>query len=307
MRILVTGGAGYIGTSLVPELLARLWNVRVFDNLMYDNGVILPWFKNTNFEFIKGDIRDFKQVQKAVKGCDIIVHLAAIVGFTACRIKPGIARETNVLGTTNVINAMNDKQVMIHASTGSNYGVIEGICTEESPLNPQSIYAETKVEAEEQARLRTNTIILRFATAFGVSPRLRLDLLINDFTYVAYNQQYIVVYESHFMRTFAHVRDIVRSIIMTIEKRVIMRGNIYNIGSATMNMTKRDICEIIRSNTKVYVHYADFDLDADKRDYLVGYDKIKALGYNTTITIEEGVKELIKIMPTINIRNKYRN
>ena len=195
----------------------------------------------------------------------------------------------------------------MYGSTGSNYGSVEGICTEESPLNPLSIYGITKTLGEEEVMKYKNSVAFRFATAFGASPRLRLDLLVNDLSYSAYIQKYIAVYESHFMRTFIHVKDIASVFKFAIENKERMSGEVYNVGSNSMNYSKGDVCKLIEKKSGCYVHYADFDNDADKRDYIVSYDKIKNLGYDTNITVQEGIDELFDIFPVVSIQNKYRN
>ena len=191
-RILVTGGAGYIGTSLVPKLLDLGHEVTVFDNLMVGGNQLLPFFKYDNFKFVRGDIRKIDELKEVVKDKDVIIHLAALVGFPVCRLNPQLAREINVDGTVNLIDSCTDEQVIFYGSTGSNYGAVTDICTEETPLHPLSLYGETKTKAEQLLMERGNTIAYRFATAFGVSPRFRLDLLINDFSYKCIKDGYLV-------------------------------------------------------------------------------------------------------------------
>ena len=204
--VLVTGGAGYIGTTLIPLLLERDYNVTVFDSLLLGGDALLPFFRHKNFHFIKGDIRDKDALRQAVKDKGVIIHLAAIVGFPACSENPDLAYSTNVEGTRNLAILVKKNQYILFGSTGSNYGaVLNGICTEETPLNPLSVYGKTKTEAERILLENTSVTAFRFATAFGVSPKLRLDLLINDLTYQALKQKYLVIYESSFMRTFIHV------------------------------------------------------------------------------------------------------
>lgn len=305
-NILVTGGAGYIGSVLVPKLLDSGHNVTVYDNLLYGGDGIINNFLKPNFNFIKGDILDKEKLSSAIKDNDVIIHLAAIVGYTACRKDESYSYKINHEGTKNVVDCLNG-QLLLFGSTGSNYGTIEGICTEESPLNPLSIYAKSKTLAEEEVMKYENAIAYRFATAFGISPRLRLDLLVNDLAFSAHTQKYIAVYESHFMRTFIHIQDIANSFLFAINNGNKMKGEVYNVGSNHMNYSKKDVCEMIKSKTNCYVHYADFDGDADKRDYIVSYDKVEKLGYNCTIGIEQGLDELLKVFPIVNINNKYRN
>jgi nucleoside-diphosphate-sugar epimerase len=308
LKVLVTGGAGYIGTTLVPLLLESGYYVTVYDNIMYNGDVLIPFFRNKKFSFIKGDVRDPNQIREACHGMDVVIHLAAIVGYGACRKDEKLAYDVNVGGTRAIIDSLNPDQYLIYASTGSNYGILNEICTESSPLNPMSVYGKTKTEGES---IVINGPIpftaFRFATAFGLSPRLRLDLLINELTYIAAKQKYLVIYESHFMRTFIHVYDIARSFLFAIDHRDSMNRQIYNVGSNKMNLSKRDVCEIISKHTDVYIHYADYDGDADKRNYVVSYEKINSLGYETTISVDEGIQELLSSRQVLNIANHYVN
>jgi len=306
-KVLITGGAGYVGTTLIPQLLEKEYDVTVFDNLMFGGDYILPFFRHTNFHFIEGDIRDENALWDACKHADVIIHLAAIVGFPACRTEPELAKAVNVDGTRNLVKVTSNNQLVIYASTGSNYGAVEDVCTEETPLNPLSLYGQTKTLAEKMLIEERNTIGWRFATAFGISPRMRLDLLINDFTYKALTQGYLVVYESHFMRTFIHVHDMGRVFLFGIENQDKMVKNIYNVGSEKMNYSKKDICEIIKKDTGTYVHYADIGEDQDKRNYVVSYKKINSLGYDTTIDVETGVNELVKALKVIKFKTPYSN
>lgn len=307
MKILITGGAGYVGTGLIPQLLAKNYKVTVFDNLMFGGDAILPFFRDKNFSFILGDIRDKKALGAAVKDADVVIHLAAIVGFPACRKEPELATSVNVDGTKNLVEVVSDNQLVIYGSTGSNYGAVEDICTEETPLNPLSLYGQTKTLAEKILLENRKTIAWRFATAFGVSARLRLDLLINDFTYKALTQGYLVVYESHFMRTFIHVHDMGRAFLFGIENQDKMVNSVYNVGNEVLNYSKLQICEMIKERTGAYIHYADIGEDADKRNYVVSYDKINKLGYSTTITVEDGIDELVRALKAVQFRTPYTN
>jgi nucleoside-diphosphate-sugar epimerase len=307
MKILITGGAGFVGTSLIPQLLEKNFMVRVFDNLTFGGDSLLPFFRNPNFEFVKGDVRNLSDLKDAVKGCDAVVHLAAIVGYPACRKDPKLAEEVNVGGTRNLIEAVSKDMLILFGSTGSNYGSVEEICTEETPLNPLSLYGQTKTLAEKILLEECPTIAYRFATAFGVSGRLRLDLLINDFTYKALTQGYLVVYEKHYMRTFIHVHDMGRAFIFGIDNSDKMRQKVFNIGSSKMNYSKEQICEMIKTQVPCYIHYADVGEDADKRNYVVSYKKINSLGYETSVNVEEGITELIKGLRVINFKTPYTN
>tara|TARA_R110000824_G_scaffold13155_8_gene57221 strand:+ start:8367 stop:9314 length:948 start_codon:yes stop_codon:yes gene_type:complete len=309
-KIFITGGAGYIGTTLIPLLLEEDYQVTVYDSLMFNNGdKLLPYITHEDFTFIEGDVRDFDKLSQSVKKNDIVIHLAALVGFPICREKgEAESHQVNVIGTQNVINSLSPDQYLLFGSTGSNYGEVVGICTEETPLNPLSVYGKTKTEAETLVTKRKNSTAFRFATAFGVSPRLRLDLLVNDLTYKSLTEGYAVIYESHFMRTFIHVKDIARAFMFAIDNHEKMKDNTYNVGSNKMNYSKREICELI--NSKVpdsYFNYADIGQDADKRNYEVSYEKINQQGFDTTISLNEGIDELIKTLPLVKTYSPYFN
>lgn len=303
-KILITGGAGYIGTTLISVLLDHGYEVIVYDNLMYNGDILIPYFRNPNFSFIKGDILETSKLKTAVSKADVIIHLAAIVGYGACNRNPELAQMINASATQQLVNMVSPDQLLLFGSTGSNYGIVNGICTEDTPLNPLSIYAKTKTDAENIVMQHPNSIAYRFATAFGAAPRLRLDLLINELTYLAVSQKYILVYQPDFMRTFIHVQDIARCFIFAINNYTTMKGNVYNVGSNDMNFSKRDICEIIKLKTGCVVYYNDFDTDKDHRNYQVSYDKLNSLGYETSISINDGIDELIKVFEILNLKDK---
>lgn len=308
MKIFVTGGAGYIGSVLVPMLLQAGHKVRVFDSLMYTGHSLLPFFRNPEFSFVKGDVRDAAAVEKAMDGYDTVIHLAAIVGFPACRKSPDLAQSVNEEGTRVIGRAAGKDRLVLLGSTGSNYGaVIDEVCTEESPLNPLSLYGKSKTVAEQYLRENNRTIAYRFATAFGASPRLRLDLLVNDFVHKAVSESYLVVYEPQFMRTFIHVQDIARSFLFALDNADRMVGEVYNMGSPDMNFSKAEVCEKIRERIPYYLHYADVGEDQDKRNYVVSYEKINGLGFRTSITLEEGIDELVRVMAIVSGQSPYSN
>jgi len=292
---------------LIPMLLGLGYKVRVVDNLTFGGDPLLPFLRDKNLEFIKGDIRDRSLMSKAIENQDIIIQLAAIVGYPACRKEPDLAKSVNIGGAKVLSSVLSKNQLVLYSSTGSSYGSVEHICTEETALNPLSLYGQTKAYAEQYLLENSLTISYRFATAFGVSPRLRLDLLINDFAYKALTQGYIVVYEKHFMRTFIHVCDMARAFLFAIENADKMKNQVYNVGSEEMNYSKEDICEMIGDKTGAYIHYADIGRDTDQRNCVVSYRKIKSLGYHTTITVEEGIDELIKTLSAVEFKMPYAN
>ena len=294
-KILVTGGAGFVGSILVDQLLNKNYIVRVLDNLMYGQTCHFPYFINKNFEFITGDIRSKKTVREALKGVDTILHLAAIVGAPACRENPKLAREVNTEGSKNINRLRSKNQPIVYASTGSLYGALNEICTEKSPTNPASLYGKTKFIAEKEIMEKGNSVALRFATGFGISQRLCLDfLLINDFVYQACQKKQLIVYTKNLRRTFIHVQDMARSYIFTLENFKKMKDKIFNVGSEKMNFTKEEIALKIKEKIPYYLYFSDIGEDEDKRDYEVSYQKIRQVGFETKISLDEGIEELIK-------------
>ena len=309
MNILVTGGFGYIGSVLVPKLLDKGYNVTVLDSLLYDNGhTLLNSFKNKRFNFVYGDARDPSTVRELVKQNDAVIHLAAIVGFPACKKDPDLAETTNVGATQVLSDSLSKEQPVFYASTGSNYGVIENeVCTEETPLNPLSFYGVTKTKAEEMLLNNNSCVAYRFATAFGIGPRVRLDLLINDFVYQAAVNKSLVMFEKTFKRTFIHVDDMADSFIFGLENFEKMNGEVYNIGGDINNFNKEEIALMIKDYIDYYLHFAEIGEDEDKRNYEVSYQKINDAGFSIKKTVQEGIEELIKVVPAVEYRNPYKN
>jgi nucleoside-diphosphate-sugar epimerase len=307
MRIVITGGAGFIGTVLAPRLLAHGHQVHVVDNLMYGAQPVLPLFFQPGFSFAEVDVRDRAALAAELKGADAVVHLAALVGYPICKKLPREAVEVNLGGARNVIELAPPEARIIYASTGSNYGEVVGVCTEDTPLNPLSLYGETKTKAEELFVARDNTVSLRFATAFGIGPRLRLDLMINDFTYQAIHNRFLVIYEKHFRRTFIHVQDIARAIVHMLERPERLEHKVYNVGHDTLNFTKKEIVDLLRERLDFLVHFAEIGSDDDKRDYEVSYARIRATGFETEVDIDRGLSEVIRSLRLIRMRNPYSN
>ncbi len=306
-RIVVTGGAGYVGSVLVPHLLSLGYRVHVLDNLRFGGESMLANFIHPNFTFTQGDVTDVAVVKSVMKGADAVVHLAALVGYPVCKKLPDEARSTNINGTRNVLESAPPDCKFINFSTGSNYGEVVGVCDEDTPLNPLSLYGETKTEAERMAMQRPNTVALRFATAFGLSPRLRLDLMINDFTYQALVNRYLLVYERHFRRTFIHVHDMARVVPHLLGVWDSAKGKTLNVGHESMNLTKEDITHVLQTKLDYHLYFADVGKDEDKRDYEVNYSRIRALGFETVVDIQRGLDELIGGLRLVRIRNPYSN
>lgn len=309
MRVLVTGAAGYVGSILCPHLLNNAIEVVGLDNLTFGGDGLLPLFRDPYFNFFKADVRDRDAVHTAAKDCNAIIHLAAIVGYPACANLPHTADAVNITGTSVVSQVAREYDIpVIFASTQSVYGSVkDGFCDERSPTKPLSLYADTKLQGENELLAFNDAVILRFPTAFGLSPRMRLDLLVNDFTYKAITDSYIVVYQPDFMRAFIHVWDIANAYLFTLDHLHDMTGEVFNVGSDSLNFSKRTLCEAIAEQTSCYLHYMDFDQDKDKRDYTISFAKIAELGYSTTIDLEKGIWELVRGLSVLDTKGRYAN
>ena len=292
MKILITGGAGYKGLKLAPELLKRGHDVTIFDNFMYGYESALFLFDYPNIEFVQKDIRNVEE--KDVKDYDIIYHLAGISGYPACEANPNSAQMINVFATEKLLSLLSRDQVLVNASTTSFYGKSGEECTEDSPINPVSLYGITKYEAEKACMDRENSITFRFATIFGVSPKMRWDLMPNDFTMRAVQERSLVLFDSKSIRTFLHLDDSIRAYLMVLDQPENLMGKVFNVGSNDMNLSKMQIAEKI----KEFVEFAIIDSslpDPDVRNFVINFDKITALGFRAEKTLDQGIRELVKL------------
>lgn len=306
-RVLITGGAGFVGTALTQLLLAEGYHVRVLDNFIRNHGdALLPFLRYDEFEFQRGDVTSLRDVQKAAKDVDAVIHLAALVGAPVCQRNNELAWLVNFHGTENVLRAKGRDVPFLYASTGSVYGKVDGVCTEDSPLNTLSVYGQSKLAAEKATLDRPNTLAYRFATGYGVSPNVRMDLLVNDLVHQAVVNRSLVIFEADFARTFIHVREMARSFLFGLLNFPKLTERVYNVGHESGNWTKRQLAEHIRGKTGCAVFYADKGFqDVDQRSYVVDYGRIRRAGWQPTITLENGIDELIKSIPVLDMSGRY--
>ena len=308
-NILVSGGAGYLGSILVPELLKLGNKVTVLDNFMFSPTSLLDCCHYNTLEVIRGDARDKALIQKLVSNKDIIIPLAALVGAPLCNRDKIGADTTNRGAIKTLAEVISKEQRIIIPTTNSGYGIGQKDihCTEETPLNPISFYGITKVEAEKIVLDRGNSISLRLATVFGISPRMRVDLLVNDFAYRAVKDRFIIVFEGHFKRNYIHVRDTARAFIHAIKNFDQMKDEPYNVGLSDANISKLELCAKIKEQLPDFVYLeAPVGEDPDKRDYIVSNEKIERTGFVPKYSLEMGIRELIKGY-TIITNSKYSN
>ena len=307
--MLVTGGAGYLGSVLVRQLLELGNKVTVLDNFMFGPNSLLDCCHYDTFDVVRGDARDKALLQKLVRDKDIVIPLAALVGAPLCKRDRIGAETTNTGAIRGLAEILSKEQRIIIPITNSGYGIGQkGIhCTEETPLSPVSFYGKTKVEAEKIALGRDNSVSLRLATVFGASPRMRIDLLVNDFTYRAVQDRFIVIFEGHFKRNYVHIRDVARAFIHVIDNFDTMKGQPYNVGLSDANISKLELCARIKEQVADFVFIeASVGEDPDKRDYIVSNEKIEKTGFSPAFSLEMGISELIKSYTIIN-NSKYSN
>lgn len=308
MKILVTGGAGYLGSILVPRLLQENHNVTVLDNFIYNQTPLLDYCIDSKLTIVRGDTRDQMLMEKLIANADAIFPLACLTGAPLCDKDPWAARQILFEAVRMITEIASPQQKIIFPTTNSGYGIGEKdkFCTEDTPLRPVSLYGKLKVEAEK-AVLDAGGITLRLATAFGLSPRMRLDLLVNDFVYRAVFDRSIVLFEASFNRNFIHVRDVAKAFAHAVNHFDEMKGQAYNIGLSDANLNKRELCEKIRKYVpEFHIIESEIGQDPDKRDYLVSNEKIEGTGYQPDVSLDDGIQELIKGFKILK-RNQYAN
>ena len=309
MKILVTGAAGYIGSVLTPTLLAQGHEVIALDNFMYNQSSLLDCCYHEKLTIVRGDTRDKALVARLMKGADAIFPLACLTGAPLCAKDPAGAKAVLLDAIQMILGMRGKDQRVIFPTTNSGYGVGEKgkHCTEETPLRPVSLYGKLKVDAEKAILDAGNAITLRLATAFGISPRMRLDLLVNDFTYRAVYDRFVVLFEAHFHRNYIHVRDISRAFVHGLNGFDKMKDQPYNVGLSDANLTKLQLCQEIKKFVPdFYFVEATIGEDPDKRDYIVSNVKIEKTGFKPEVTLQKGIQELIKGYQVIK-RNQYAN
>jgi len=297
MNILVTGGAGYLGSILCEHLLDAGFRVHVVDSLMYGQHGPFHLCADPRFAFLRGDVRDERLMRGLVKEADVLIPLAAIVGAPACERDPALAESVNRDAIRLVNRLRGSDQLLIFPMTTSGYGARSGetYCTEDTPLEPISVYGRTKVQAEAEILGSPNSISLRLATVFGMSPRLRLDLLVNHFVYAAVTEHYLVVFEKDFKRNFVHIRDVADCLGHCVAHAGRMAGRAYNVGLDAANLSKEEIARTVQQHVpSMYLHFASVGVDPDKRNYVVSNQRLREAGYEARRSLDEGIQELLK-------------
>ena len=307
-KVLITGGAGYIGSVLIPKLLAKDYEITCVDNLMYEPTSLMMASKNKKFNLIIGDARDKELMKPLIESSDVIIPLACLTGAPLCNKDKTSAKTTNKDAVVMCSELSSKEQLIIYPCTNSGYGIgEEGIfCTEKSPLNPISLYGKLKVEAESILLQKGNAITFRLATVFGVSPRPRLDLLVNDFTYRAFFDKTVVLFEADFKRNYLHIDDAADGFEFAINNPQ-LAGNCFNLGYSEANLSKRELCEEIKKIIPDFVYLiSQIGTDIDKRNYIVSNNKIEKMGFKATRSLSTGIRELVKALPLLK-RNQFAN
>lgn len=310
-NVLVTGGAGYIGSVLVPELLCAGHAVTVIDSFMYGQTSLLDVAYDKNLDVVRGDVRDEELIKKHVKGKDFIIPLAALVGAPICDKNPKDAREINLDAILMLFKLRDKNQRVLFPNTNSGYGYMEegvSYCDETSPLHPVSLYGELKVEAEKRVLEAGNSIAFRLATVCGASPRMRLDLLVNDFVWIAVKEGKLELFEPHFKRNYIHIRDVARAFMHAMENFEEMKNEVYNVGLSDTNLSKLELCEEIKKQVPDFEFtISEKGKDPDKRNYIVSNEKIEKTGFKPAYSLADGIAELIKAYEIIDTREGFSN
>jgi len=309
MDVLITGGSGYLGSIMAERMLAEGYKVTVVDSLRFQQNSLFHLCANPNFEFVHGDVRDEGLMARLVGKADVIVPLAAVVGAPACAQDPWMTREVNVESVRTINRLRSQEQLVVYPTTNSGYGTQTGdvMCTEETPLEPISLYGQTKSEAEGLVLDSANAMTLRLATVFGVSPRMRLDLLVNHFTHEAVTSGYIVIFEKDFKRNYVHIRDVADCFIHCIQNSAKMIGRPYNVGLDAANLSKEELAlKIQKYVPNFYLHFSEIGSDPDKRNYIVSNQRLREAGFEAKRTLDEGIPELLKAYRMMG-RGAYQN
>ncbi len=305
MKILITGGAGYIGSVLTDLLLSNDYQITVYDNFMFRQNSLNNLFSNKNLNVIDGDIRDRNLLNNEISKHDVIIPLAAIVGAPACEKYKFISNEINYKSNLDLVKNKSKDQLILMPTTNSAYGSgnSDNYCNEDSPLKPLSDYARQKVKLEEEILNFENVISFRFATVFGFSPKMRFDLLVNDFTQKAYSDKYIILFEENFKRNYLHVKDAANVFMHTLNNLSSFNHKIYNVGLSNANISKRELCDKIKEQLPNFVYNTSpFSWDPDKRNYIVDNTRIENTGFKCLYNLDDGIKELIKGIKTISMK-----
>ena len=306
MKILLTGGAGYIGSVLVPSLLGEGWTVTVVDSFNYDQNSLAMSMIDPKLTLVKEDIRNHEAISKLISRHDVVIPLAAIVGAPACNRNPKAAFEVNNVAQKKIIDACESNQFIVMPTTNSAYGTTEGksFVDETAELNPISTYATDKVEVEEHLQKHSNFVSFRLATVFGMSPRMRTDLLVNDMVLRAILDKSVVLFEGHFIRNYVHVRDVCAAILWALKNNEKVKNNVYNVGLEEANLSKIELCEEIQKFIPEFTWVESLSgEDPDKRNYRVSNRKILDAGFTFNVSLHEGIQELLKGLPTLSHRN----
>jgi nucleoside-diphosphate-sugar epimerase len=309
MSILITGGAGYIGSILVPTLLAKGHEVTVIDNLLFRQTALLDCCASSKFHFIRGDVRDEALMRSETSKHDVIIPLAAIVGAPASNRDLLSTQQINFDSVKSLVNMLSRQQMVFYPTTNSGYGVGQkGVyCDETTPLNPLSAYGRTKVEAEKILLDSGLAVTFRLATVFGAAPRMRMDLLVNDFVYRAFADRFVVLFESHFKRNFIHIRDIANVFLFAMANYERMKGEPYNVGLSDANLSKMELCLKIKEYLPdFHIVESEIGKDPDKRDYIVSNVKIELLDWRPQYSLDDGINELIKTYSILTV-NTFKN